>query len=373
MISSGYVSMVIHLLLIVLGLIFRKSRFISIVMAVWLFVLIGFNYGGPDILAYQGMYDFFGNSNVYHFFGLDQLYGSWWMYSKSMGWDMMRSNAILTAMLSLVLFRGIRLITPYSARVYSLLFIFPISDLVIQRRNFAAMVFVIYGIHWLNAKYKFGYLKYALAVIVASGFHQMALPFLVFAIVPFLDKKESIKKTVKYSLIGGVLALIGVKYSGMLFSADKIQLYTEDATNRLPLWKAAVYMVIHVVLVGIVYMNYKTGRKGQENDVANQDFESRTKYLIIMSVISLAFMPLYAYNSAFFRYLRSLLPAIYAINSLDFSSAKIRYLNSVYIYSFAIFLFMFSYVAFGNIGFSGLVAPVFNQNAVFDYVSMYVF
>ncbi|WP_259717745.1 hypothetical protein, partial [Weissella confusa] len=94
--EAGFIlMMILHIILIGVGVRYKDNLIVAKIMALWLFILVGFNQGGPDITNYRVMYKQFGINGSYHFPGLDSLYGNWWVMSADLHWSMLISTALM--------------------------------------------------------------------------------------------------------------------------------------------------------------------------------------------------------------------------------------------------------------------------------------
>lgn len=357
--EAGFIlMMILHIILIGVGVRYKDNLIVAKILAVWLFILVGFNQGGPDITNYRVMYKQFGINGSYHFPGLDSLYGNWWVMSADLHWSMLISTVVITALLSIPLYFGIKRITKNVSLVYSLMYIYPIFDLVIQRRNFAAMVVIIFAVKWLIVEDKWGWLKYAVAVVIAAGFHQMAILFLIFAFVPYLSKNKSLYWSFGVTALAAVGLYFATQFAGLIFSPVKVKLYL-SAAEQYPLPKALVFMTVHIVLVGWMILSYYW--------LPNNKQLGKSKSMLVIAINSLVFLPLYLFSPVFFRYVRILLPVFYGFNYDEIENRKLRMLSIVGIFGYAILRFV-GYIGFGTYGVSEVLIPLFTKNALFEYV-----
>ncbi|MEK5188037.1 EpsG family protein [Enterococcus sp. FSL R5-0957] len=360
--------MTITVLLILLGLYFKRSYFLSGIIFLWQYILIGFNYAGADMNDYLNLYQTYGNKG-----GIDLslmnggLYQNLMFLFSLLRLDFVSANAIISFFALVLLHISIKRYTKNINFVHALLFIYPFTDLVIQKRNFIAMAIIIYAIKYLREKEIAKTIKYLILCVIAFGFHESALFYIILAILPWVNF-EFIKK---YMLLFDVVFIFifpwFFSHIMVFFTQSKISLYLEDSSNRLGIFKVGVFIVLHCILVFItLWFNQ------EKKSVFNRSRVNKYNGLFTQVIFfSLLFIPLYYYNSTFFRFVRNLLIIFYA-NVANFQSVGYIFTKSVLIknivyISFLFSLFMFFYVFFGDLGFSYLVKPIFEYNRILDF------
>lgn len=355
MVIPIWLTMLVTILLILVGLIFKRSRIATIFLVTWEYILIGFNDGGPDIDSYHQMYA--GSSLVNSGFNKGELWTAWNVLSKNLGLNFIQSHALIMVPVMIIMYVGIRKLTKNVNFVFALMMIYPLPDMVIQRRQVIAMAIIIYALHFLKDKKFFHQICFVGLIIVAYGFHEMSLLFMPLIIVPYLNVNHIFRTMLIFEFLSIILSTIMMKYATNFFSESKVALYTESL--QISKIKTIPFIIIHVAMIMLAYYLSK-----QKKDYAESN--SSDELLLKISMVSIIYTPLYFTNTTFFRYFRSIIPAVFAYLSDDQRKLENRW-KFFFISILSVIGFnLFFYILFGQFGFEGLILPIFRDNALFN-------
>lgn len=355
MVIPVWLTMLVTILLILSGLIFKRSRIVTIFLLAWEYILIGFNDGGPDIDTYHLMY---AESSIVNFgFSKGGLWSSWNVLTKNLGLNFIQSHALIMIAVMILMYVGIRKLTKNVNFVFALMMIYPLPDMVIQRRQVIAMAIIIYALHFLKDKKFFHQICFVGLIIGAYGFHEMSLLFMPLIIVPYLNVNHIFRTMLIFEFLSIFLSTIMMKYATNFFSESKVALYTESL--QISKIKTIPFIIIHVAMIMLAYYLSK-----QKKDYAESN--SSDELLLKISMVSIIYTPLYFTNTTFFRYFRSIIPAVFAYLSDDQRKLENRW-KFFFISILSVIGFnLFFYVLFGQFGFEGLILPIFRDNALFN-------
>lgn len=354
---SIWASMTLTAIFIISGLIFRRSLIVTILLLIWLYILIGFNEGGPDIKNYYLMYSESSYpSSIFHF-GPGQLWVDWNAFTKSLNMNFVQSHALIMVAVMLILFIGIRRLTENVNFVLALIMIYPLPDMIIQRRQVIAMAIIVYAIHFLKQKKLIYQVLFIINVIVAYGFHEMSLLFLPLIVIPYLKISHIFRTMIILDILASISITFLLKYASVIFSPSKIELYTQSL--QISKVKTIPFVILHFFIVLLTY--YLGRQKVQEEEMSDSD-----ELLLKLSVVSTVYTPLYFTNTTFFRYFRTLIIGLYAFFSNDQRPLKARWQLFIIIIFSVIGLNLFFYVLFGQLGFDWLILPIFRDNVLFN-------
>lgn len=336
----------------------KRSPFITILLLIWEYILIAFNNGGPDIVNYYAMYnESVINENTFTF-GAGHFWTMWNVFSKNVfNLDMVHSHALIMIPVMLLFYLGIRKLTPNVNFVFALMMIYPLPDMVIQRRQVIAMAFIVYALHFLKKKNIINQILFIVFVMIAYGFHEMALLFLPILIVPYLNVDSILKTMITLDIVSFILVPLLSKYATSIFSVSRVELYTTQL--QISAVKTIPFVVIHFSIVLLLYYLHKLYLKSNIR-------ERQDDFLLKISMISTIYSALYFTNTTFFRYFRSLIPASYAYFANDSRKFGDRIQMQVIVVLAVIGLNLFFYVVFGQIRFDGLILPIFRDNILFN-------
>lgn len=358
MVIPIWLSMSITVVLIILGLTMKKSPLITILLLIWEYILIAFNNGGPDIVNYYAMYNESVNNGNTFTFGAGHFWIMWNIFSKMvLDLDMIHSHALIMIFVMFMFYLGIRKLTPNVNFVFALMMIYPLPDMVIQRRQVIAMAFIVYALHFLKKKNITNQVLFIIFVMISYGFHEMSLLFLPLLIVPYLNVDGILRTMIFLDIASFILVPVLSKYATNVFSASRVELYTNQL--QISTVKTIPFVVIHFSIVLLLYSLHKIYLKS--NIEQKQD-----DFLLKISMVSTVYSALYFTNTTFFRYFRSLIPATYAYFSNDSRKFSDRIQFQVIVVLAVIGFNLFFYVLFGQIRFSGLILPIFRDNILFN-------
>lgn len=358
----------ITILLIICGLLFKKSKLIWISQIVWLWILLAHNTGGADWSVHL------------HFFmssvkGVPILSASW-LYSlicsifNSLNLEFYDMNYMVSTVALFFYLLLIKRNTKNVSFVTSLFMIYPLADSIIQKRNFLACIIYLYGLMaYLKAENR-RYFKYILCTLIAAQIHPTFYFYLVF-IPLFKISLEKIKKTLPIFL-GVVFALIPLlpRIANLLLGstslASKVNYYF--TTLRIPLYQSICWWVVQLTFT-FIFMRFSKSAVNLSNDeiLMKQNLDK-------FNLLLLFILPLYYYEPTFFRIYRNILLVNYIFVAIYISKeqkiTKKKLVNELMLVSFILVVFLSQFVFFG-LGFEKLVVPLFEENNVIRERGMY--
>lgn len=348
----------IHLILIILGLFYKKSKFIYIIQCFWIIILYGYNSGGTDYLSNQNIFI----SAKPHIGLYDMLTDNLSYLMKLRGIDFIHYNLIIGTSLLIILFIFIRKITEGSNFVISLIMIYPFVEFVSQKRFFYCMILIIIALYFLNRRDKIGYISYALLVFLAMQFHQSAAIYFIFLIYFILPTKYRIKVFVFGTLACSVFYKYIPKILSDVVRTDKAELYFVTLAESSSFIKFIFWAALHICYIWLFRMFCKSQLKTENYELC--------KKVMDYNYISLAFIPFYNFDPVFFRLYRAIIIwnyiclSKYVVHRRHYiTNNKLKYIllqTSLCIFTFVVF-----YVMVG-IGFDLQVLSIFKYNELLN-------
>lgn len=346
---------IIYFILGISGFFFR-SKLLMMCQLINIYILIAFNNGGPDYGGYQAMYEIFSKIQG-RFISLKGgiLYHTSIYYLSKIGLNLENITLILTTLTFII---GIYLVKKLQVKnlnfLISCIYFFPGIDYVIQKRNFYAMGILSLSFYKL---YKNRKLEAFILLILSYYFHSSILfYFIIFGLV-LLDNKR-IEKIIIIDIVLGIFLIpIFLKYLVQynILSNEIIIVYFKDISNRLPLGKVAVFIIIHLVMFFIIKKVYKKIKNKKRYDI----------FIYKLNLTLLCIIPFYYYNATFFRLYRN----IFFLNYIFFANYlwkkrdyTIKGILMIYILGLCCILYLF----FGGLKYNGLVKPLFENNIIFN-------
>lgn len=351
-------SLLFSILIVSLGLFIKNSKLIYRIHFLWIWILTAFNIGGPDYKGYKELYQLWGKNIHFTLLKEGRIYATIAHYFSKYNLSFEIFNFFISTILLLILYKIIVKYSKNISFVSSCLVIYPLVDNIIQKRNFGAIIWVIVGFFILVYSKKYVVIKYITSILLAYGFHVIGIIYLPLIIIRYL-KLEKIKKI---SYIGTIIItiMIGIidKIAFLLFPSvkNKVELYFENMSMRLPLYKVSFFIIIHIVMFLLIYYFFKTLKIKDKFSI----------YAMKINYLMLTVIPLYYYNATFLRIYRN----IFIINYIFIGSYLYRQRNKKlvsYIFILYIIGMFLTYVLLGEYKYSGLVAPLFEKNLILQW------
>lgn len=298
------------------GFLKRKSKVISVLMVVALWVLMGLNSLNADYASYEYTYN---GTTIYA--GAGQTIGYWFLagIAKGFGLDFFTFRAICCAVGLLNIYAFISRYTKSVAYVMALYLVCPFFYDIVQFRFFFASSFAVFGMRFLIEGEGKNKLLYAVFVAVASLIHPACALFVFFYIV-CLPEGKALTVSVVLSIVSvlatytGIAAAIGF----LVMDSVKAELYltTMGRFGFIPYW-ASILLSVAMVL-GIKPekrynnnrdSNFPAGEGSCPADLRAAKFNDFSRKAVLVFLPLGALLPLSVQN--FYRVIRSVLVLVY--------------------------------------------------------------
>ena len=355
--------LIISGILIVLGFIYKNNKKIFNLQFLWIWILTSFNNGGPDYDGYQSMFKSFSSSLDFNFLTGGKLYSSGIYLFNKLGCSLEGYIFFTTTIALLLMYILIKKYSLSISFVNSCMMLFPLTDNIIQKRNFLAMIAVLYGILSLIEKNRNYIIKFLFLVLVSYNFHILGIVYLFLILIPYF----SLKNIKIISCIGTILIMIIIPFLDEVanlcfgFASSKVHLYFEDLSMRLPLYKVSFFVFIHLIMFYFTSFFYKTLKEKNKFSI----FTMKLNYLFLLII------PLYYYNSTFLRFYRNIFLLNYIFIGDCLAKEKMNSLNRYVEILFIIYilcLFLIMYALFGQLKYEGLIQPLFEYNYILKFL-----
>lgn len=250
--------------IIVLSLIFRKSRIVEVIDFVFLYIWMAFaSVNLADRNVYISKYinsDLWGSATEY-------LFNSFLQFCQKNGLTISQFFQLLSLLILLILFLGIHRLTNNQNVVLACYMIFYYCIDTVQLRFAIAGAVVVLAFSFLFKKsnnWK-NYLYFGLLILVASMFHASAIACEVYLLVPILN----IKKSVLIAIIIGILGIVTVRTGWIIwiigyFLGGKVQVINSDYSINMQL-----YTVFRVIIVCLEYVSFMLVWKRNKDTLAH--------------------------------------------------------------------------------------------------------
>jgi len=294
----------IYFLVILLGLIFRKSKIVRGIQIAAMWVIFALNSWNEDDIIYRRIYS--GYYGKRHEMGFDWLCSS----CRNLGIPYEAFRLVyVTIGLILLIYALYKLFPKAGNDGYSLLLFYPLLAFVELLRNFFAWAIVLCGIAWYFQQKKKGIrnkIIYALIVLLASTIHYSALFFWVLLLDDGSSpNRESYVKVILLSISSVVLLNLPIisRIVRVVFQSDKVSTWFNNS-NRIGMGIILIisFHLIQFLIYDQYYRNYSN-----HGDTENKN---KLRMLYSMNLYSFFLMGFYTYNFEFFSRIYTLLMAI---------------------------------------------------------------
>ena len=291
---------VFFLMVIILGLLLNKSKFIKILQYICIYIIFVLNSWSEDDLSYRRIYSgYYGSSHEPGFDLLCQV-----CFKKGIPYETFRIVYVSIAIVLLLIALD-KAFKDAGNRAYSLIFLYPLLPLVELLRNFMAIAIVIGGILWYFSRKEekiIDKIIYIFIIFLGATLHYSVLFFLILLLT---NEKKPMKRTyVEIMLLSTASIVICILpiFSMLIrvfFSSEKV-LSWFDSANRIGLGVILV-LAFHLFSFGIydyIYRTYFLNTKKNQKIVG--DVKKISKKMYSLNVYSFALLGLYTFNMEFF-------------------------------------------------------------------------
>lgn len=304
-------------LLILLGILFPKSKCISVTIIGFMIIAIGFRTQGADYIVYQNEFKWssiqvFSDVHYVGYLVLEQL-----AHKYGLIFEQFRL-VIATGSIFLMYF-GIRKITINVNMVLALFLIYPFSHEAIQTRTFLANSLLIFALSLIlkepssvrGGKVAFWGKKipryilfYIIAVISCTMHFEAAIYVLFLSLMLFLPQKY-----------GKVYVIIGTICAFLLIETGILPGIVSKFNNRIGFWisgKTGIGIVIPIFITMVIWLTMQMAGKYCVLKMREKEVELATyKKLLRFSDFIFLLIPLFCYDITFNRLWRLFLVFLY--------------------------------------------------------------
>lgn len=361
--TTVYFGIAVTAILIILGIIFSKSRTVSFGQILWIALLTAGNSGGTDFIDNMNIYL---AANTHQIGGLSVTNGVFSLFAtiaREHGMQYITFNAMVSAVSTALVALFVFKFAKRPALAFSLILIFPLIDNVIQKRWYPAMAIVLVALPLLlDKQHKIrNIIMFWFFCLIAVQFHSGALVYLTIPLFLLIPEKLQFKVAV-FAFVGGSLLPslfpILLKYITIQGMTDKLNLYFTTFAQTASIWHYLFWILWQSLQIWLVYIMHKMD--------SNNLFLNFAWKLNMWSII---FIPLNYFNPVFTRIYRLIMIINFVAvgNALKLQDGKKISLGSIiafggeFVMATASFLLM-DFLTASSLGFDILVIPVYVQN-----------
>lgn len=349
-------------LLIILGMICKKSRLLFAIQCIWLWVLTGLSNGG---------WDFSENEMLYYVAGKDVFAGViGWLnnilayFAHKADWDYVRYNAVLCIVAVMLIAYVVCRHSKRPCFVMSMILIYPMMDSVYQKRFFIAMCFILLAYSfWIEGKTAL----YFFFVFIGVGFHAAVLIYFLLPVMEWILMKRRkclavFFLTAEFLIFRFMDKIMQLPFLRMFYG--KFITYTEEQQYSSPI----VGVFFLTMQIGYIFIILYIARHWPEKRVFKGSLERRMPSMTITSIL---FLPLLLIGSTFVRYYRvyQILSYAYIGNRIEHKASGKKFSDWLVI-AYIILLIISTYVIFINDshGLMAALESVYENNVLISFL-----
>jgi hypothetical protein len=358
----------IWIALLLLGILFKKSKVVTVLLILYAWVIISFNTESPDYLNNQYMYQ---NITLYVYKVYEPGYVVLIKLCNSLGLDFVGFRCVVAALFIIFTFVAIVRLTDNTNIALAILIIYPCLAFASSLRTAIAFGIGLFSFSMLLKDERHGVIKFIIGILMASMFHYTYLANLIFSLS---KKKINITKLIWYVLLE--LAFLIFLSQGTITALLKIFITSSKILNWSILGNyshPSIFSATAIVLtVGFIlfYLQNTFGYKKSaillQHEVSERKSFRHIQYtgvdriLANSAMLAMLFLPFFVINFTFERLLECQITVslIVLTNSFERIRCPNRLIKAVAI-AFALNTLFFTIVH------SNLYYPILANNILF--------
>lgn len=310
----GYFAAII---VIGLGLKYKKSKIITRLMCFYSWALIGLNTYTADFASYEEMYVC---SFEPRYSGHEPAYMALCKLCLSIGMSYRIFRMVVAAVIVFLTYKGLSYYTKRINYALALYLIFPFVGSASGLRNSFSVAIMLVVSRYLFDKRKKAAIKYILGVLVAMSFHYSSVFYFTFLIVRHNRAKNL---TLIAEVLTGIIGFLVVSGTGFMYQIVSIFTTRTKILSwfHYSLYISKLYYVVFILFFGLLFLLYRAkcisfhreaiGIK-TEGTIKSTDISIVSK---IITVSLIAFAGAISYGVVFLRLITTMIPIGYAVCS----------------------------------------------------------
>lgn len=207
----------IYISLIVSGLLFQKSKLISALICIFMWIVFAYGTNSSDSGNYQYVYENILNSSLQKHY--EPGFSILMMFSNKVGLTFLQFRMLLASIYVLIIYKSINNYSKYASLVLALFIIAPFFFFVSGLRNAISSAIIIYSIKYLYKDNRKAKIKYLIGLLFATMFHYSSVFYIVFLLIN-KNKKMNLLKSRR-----GLFILMLMVFSAVIVQLPEIAHY----------------------------------------------------------------------------------------------------------------------------------------------------
>lgn len=305
----------IFILLIILAIFITKPNFLDVIIITFLGYLSLISTNAADYNSYNNIYYAISSHELYETGYGWYLINSW---ARTQGLQYNQLKALLTILgLLLTVYTIHQLIGKNYNLTWGLYLLYPSLINVVQIRFFIAMSIVLFGLTFLSKGTIKGNLLYALIVVAAFTIHTSAAFYLIFLLVPIVEKKERLFSELIFMVAICLVPLKNNLQQIVGIFANERQLTYFDSSKSL---------IVQLILIGVIISIWIiTNRLNKiiQRDIEDRKVKAGVRFIKNINTCMLLLIPLITISAELGRVERISWILVYAIIGMIVDKRKV--------------------------------------------------
>ncbi len=340
---------------IIIGSMRKKNQLLVWIAFVLIFILMTYNFKGPDIGNYINGYINSLDGDA----GFTEIgYKFLMRIANTLNLNFFSFRAIISVVCLILFHSTIKFYKSNENIIIGLYMILLFFMDTIQMRNFVVAIIVLFSTKYLIDKSNFSALKYILCIIVATIFHSIAPIYLLLLVCKYIRNRKVFYAMLVFSICSFIFFFIsrGTLNSMLMFITKLLGVKTEYSGSATRYGFIPVFLVyIFSMIMMHIYIS-RINKNTKKYEILNTIWN----IYVVMSLL----LPLLLINTNFYRIFRniSLLGLLFfGISSNEYEEQQVRVIP---MYIITVGWWIIEVVLYNNI--KTIILPIFSGNLVFD-------
>ena len=181
-----YFNIIVSVILVIWNIVKKRSKIGFYILLIWMWILFSFNTNSADFEMYKGYYEL-GRVYSSYYDGIEILYKISNDLGNLLNLNFIQFKMIYSGIALILLNIAIKRLTTNFSFALGCYFIFPYLIDIVQIRHFMASIIILLAITVLKDRDKKSYIKYYILNMIAIGFHNISIVFLIIPLLNYIS------------------------------------------------------------------------------------------------------------------------------------------------------------------------------------------
>ncbi|MDE6666802.1 MAG: EpsG family protein [Clostridia bacterium] len=282
------------------GVVKKKNLILYGFSLVIIFLLMTFNFDGPDVVVYKLAYEIVGKtpSTAYETTYMEWGYTSLMILGNKIGLNFFAFRIILSFICLSLFCSSIKYYKANGNLIIGLYMLYLFFFDAIQLRNCISQFIILFATRYLSKKSWGSTLKYILCVVIAAGFHKISWLYITFLLINVSQKEKFFKNLFVFVIALFLLCVIAKPvFLQLVNMAAGIIGHGSNYLHGTIAYGFWIVLALHLIGIIPLYL-FKNG-------VKDDGVRANIEIIIKLNIILCLFLPLTLLNNNFNRIFRN--------------------------------------------------------------------